>query len=33
MFSCCQLATYNTFTVSALICHNEIYPRITDDNW
>ena len=31
MFSCCQLAIYNTFRASALICHFQIYPRITND--
>ena len=28
MFSHCQLAIYNTFRVSALICHIEIYLRV-----
>ena len=32
MFSRRQFAIYNTITVSALICHIETYPRITDDN-
>ena len=26
------LYTYNTFRILALICHIEIYPKITDDN-
>ena len=35
MFSRCQLVKYikNKFRVSALICHIEIYARITDDDW
>ena len=32
MFSHCQFAICNTFTVLALICHTETYPRITDNN-
>ena len=33
MFSHCQLAIYNIFTASALICHIEIDPKFTNDNW